>query len=463
MSAITRLGDEFPSLMAEVTEAVWPWATRQRWCPCPTGEEYLRVGISLLQLGEPSKEGRLAWILVVRLDDDGPLVQIPLVAVPRTKDKKDEDGEGSADPSNVVGAVEEFTLLDGVAEPLFWGEWARQATIVSGERDDLVEAAAAPKPMGVEQSNTSVFLSGGEKPLVAKVFRVLHLGSHPEVELPKALTEHGFHGVPQLHAFWDLDVAGGETCTAVVSEGITRATDGFDHFVNLAGAGEDPKEDAALLGETVAQMHQGLEETLGSHSSIPVVNATQRVLCSLPNVRLAAPHVEDPEALDVLVPKIRGLMEELPVSQGKTWKTTRVHGDLHLGQTLFSGDRWVVLDFEGEPLRPLEERVTPDTPMRDVAGMLRSFDYALQKAGSSDAAWLENAREAFLDGYLEGAPITADDLALLTALEMEKAIYEVAYEATFRPDRLPVPLSALDALVDRAEGLIAGEGDAAST
>ncbi|MBN8883899.1 MAG: hypothetical protein J0H73_16515, partial [Salana multivorans] len=144
------------------------------------------------------------------------------------------------------------------------------------------------------------------------------------------------------------------------------------------------------------------------------------------------------------------------------------HGDYHLGQVLRSASgTWAVIDFEGEPLRPLSERVLPDLPLRDVAGMLRSFDYAGGSARVDGAdpeavrTWVAEAQEAFLAGYAEGlrtdpgagagdvADHDADDGGeLLRALLLDKALYEAVYESRNRPDWLSIPLTAIDHLLD---------------
>ena len=133
----------------------------------------------------------------------------------------------------------------------------------------------------------------------------------------------------------------------------------------------------------------------------------------------------------------------------------RIHGDYHLGQVLDVPDRgWVLLDFEGEPLRPISERSDPDLALRDVAGMLRSFDYAAHQAESGDLppaqarawgqAWAARCREDFCLGYADvHGQDPRDHPALLVALELDKALYEVVYEARNRPDWIDVPLRAV--------------------
>jgi 1,4-alpha-glucan branching enzyme len=138
----------------------------------------------------------------------------------------------------------------------------------------------------------------------------------------------------------------------------------------------------------------------------------------------------------------------------------RIHGDYHLGQVLdVPGRGWVLLDFEGEPLRPLAERSRPDLALRDVAGMLRSFDYAAGQArvqGTASAAdtraWAQACCDAFCDGYaaVSGRDPRQDDV-LLRALELDKALYEVVYETRNRPDWLPIPLAAVDRLLQQSD------------
>ncbi|GAA3044240.1 hypothetical protein GCM10020000_24790 [Streptomyces olivoverticillatus] len=139
---------------------------------------------------------------------------------------------------------------------------------------------------------------------------------------------------------------------------------------------------------------------------------------------------------------------------GRTWRAQRIHGDLHLGQVLRTpaDGRWSVIDFEGEPARPLAERRRPQPVARDVAGMLRSFDYAAAVGRAAGSTWAERARAAFCEGYAAVHHDPREDPQLLRAHETDKAVYEVLYEARHRPDWLPVPMSAIRRLAERERG-----------
>jgi 1,4-alpha-glucan branching enzyme len=157
--------------------------------------------------------------------------------------------------------------------------------------------------------------------------------------------------------------------------------------------------------------------------------------------------------LEDYLPRIDALYAE--AAEAPWPSLQRIHGDYHLGQVLHSAERgWILLDFEGEPMRPLAERRRPDQWLRDVAGMLRSFDYAGGSAEQADPGrsardWVEACRTAFLEGYAEQSGTDPRSYGtVLTAFELDKALYEVVYEAANRPTWLSIPLHAIDRLLD---------------
>jgi maltokinase len=171
-------------------------------------------------------------------------------------------------------------------------------------------------------------------------------------------------------------------------------------------------------------------------------------------VFLALP--DDNELLEPIVGRGEEVREQLRMltHAGSPGKAIRTHGDYHLGQTMWAEDDWVILDFEGEPARSLTERRRKRSPLRDVAGMLRSFAYlAIASGGSHD--WEEQARSMFLEGYLETVDATllpsgqAAIDRILSVYELEKAVYELRYELDNRPEWVSIPVAGILRLIDQ--------------
>jgi predicted trehalose synthase len=315
---------------------------------------------------------------------------------------------------------------------------------------------SAPPPARVlagEQSNTSVIIEpDGEPPLIVKVFRTLQAGDNPDVTLQTTLAVAGSGRVAppagHVRAGW-IGHHGQEVIAdlAFGSRFLPGAPDAW-RTATAALAERAPFDtEARELGAATAEVHRVLAGALPVEPATPVLLA--RLADSLAaRVRWAVAAV--PELTGVAAAATDIVHRVRLVMRAPDWQ--RIHGDLHLGQVLRPpAQGWVLLDFEGEPLRPLSERTALDTPLRDVASMLRSFDYAAGRAGSGtgeDAAavraWAASAREAFCDGY---ADVAGEDprghAVLLRALELEKALYEVVYETRNRPDWVDVPLAAV--------------------
>lgn len=335
---------------------------------------------------------------------------------------------------------------------------AAAASRIPGRGDCLeltgqVSAApiAASKRLSGEQSNTSIIYEFEDRaPIILKVFRVLDDGPNPDVELTEALGKAGCPAVPpaagSATGSW---LAQGRPRTGHVLTAQEFLPGGEDAWRVFTEAGFDADEERIReLGAATARVHADLREAL------PVKRAGSDERASLAVTwrgRAVAAMNDAPELKDEAqrIEEVFGRAEaELP------WPDLqRIHGDLHLGQVLdVPGKGWVLLDFEGEPLRPLAERRMEDLALRDVAGMLRSFDYVaghLIAGGADEKAARDlaaRARAAFLDGY---GPI--DHPRLLDALELDKALYEVSYETSQRPDWVGVPLAGIRAILQRID------------
>ncbi|WP_130011918.1 1,4-alpha-glucan branching protein GlgB [Serinicoccus sediminis] len=319
-----------------------------------------------------------------------------------------------------------------------------------GERPALATA----RVLSGEQSNTSVIVEThrGGRPLIIKLFRVLHEGENPDVSVQTAISRSGSgtHLVPDPFGYvegrWSTD-AGREVRghLAFAQEFLTGTEDAWRQARVAADADDDFSERARTLGAATAAVHAALREAFGGR---PADDRRAELVAQMRD--RAEQAFRDAPALaehrDAVLAVYAGLeAAALPELQ-------RVHGDYHLGQVLDAPGRgWVLLDFEGEPLRPLAERTEPDLALRDVAGMLRSFDYAAAAAADDRDGWAAAAREAFLEGYATEAGADprseAGSAAVLAALELDKALYEVSYEARNRPDWLPIPLAAVHRLL----------------
>jgi predicted trehalose synthase len=306
------------------------------------------------------------------------------------------------------------------------------------------------RAIGGEQSNSSVVF--GER-CALKAYRRIEAGESPELEMLRFLDTHGFEHTPRLLGSYRYAGAPLAATLGILQEFLPDARDGWqDALASLS----DPVHFLSRLrrlGEVTARMHALLAsdhgdaafrpEELGERSD----DETRALLEGLPE----PVHGRSEELFEHL----RALRRA-----GAGGKAIRQHGDFHLGQVLWARGDWVVLDFEGEPARPLAERRAKSTPLRDVAGMLRSFAYAAETGRSlgtpGPPGWESDARRAFLDGYeavidqsLLPPPGQARD-ALLAACELEKALYELRYELDNRPDWVHVPLAGIESLLGDA-------------
>ncbi|MEU9219531.1 phosphotransferase [Streptomyces sp. NPDC048376] len=303
-----------------------------------------------------------------------------------------------------------------------------------------VRPGLVPRLMTAEQSNSSVVYGDT---FILKLLRRIVPGVNPDLELPLALAREGCPRVPAPVGWMTADLADRSWVLGVLQPYLQGATDGWELALRELAKGEDFTAEARALGRATAEVHTALARAL---PTVTLGHAQARQLADGMTERLAQAAQAVP-LLRPYAPALRTAFTALAdlAAEGRTWTAQRVHGDLHLGQCLRSpGGEWSLIDFEGEPAKPLAERRLPQPTVRDVAGMLRSFDYAAHSAEARVPGWAESCRSAYCTGYAEGGgrdPRT--DPVLLRAYETDKAVYEVLYEARHRPDWLPVPLAAV--------------------
>ncbi len=424
--------------MAAGLEPLLPaYLGRQRWF---AGEPPSSVDV----LSSDDIAEGVVWLLA---DVDGAMYQ--LVIAFKAADDPPEFLHGH--DAQVLGVVGGRVAFDALLDPD--SSRAILAKVCPDAEGALV------RPMGAEQSNSSMVF---DESLVLKVFRRVHRGPNPDVEITTALAAAGFDHVAEPLGLWrkdDLDLAVATRYLAGGAEGWALAQTSLRDL--YATGCEDPGEcggdfaaEATRLGTVTAAMHLALAEQFGSEpgDAAAWADALESQLS-----RLAEGDVDLGSAKD-FVERVRAVADAGPA--------IRVHGDYHLGQVMRTDTGWFVLDFEGEPARPLEERRRLTSPMKDVGGMLRSFQYVAQVTLAErdvleqgellpfGVAWERRNQGAFLAGYFgtQGVdailPISSDQRDLvLAAFELDKAVYEVLYERAYRPDLVNIPLGAISRLL----------------
>jgi trehalose synthase-fused probable maltokinase len=456
-------------------EALAAWLPQQRWF----ASKRRRIGGVAIEDTVPIAGATFA-IAAVRLDDGaidryalllrpGPAVVDALGDVPVGRALLDLVGGGGCAP----GRQGE---LRGVPTHAF----PRQLPI------DLTV-----RRLDAEQSNTSVVLGDA---LILKYFRRLHPGINPDGEITRFLTERtAYANTPRLAGHLEYQRRRGETLTlGVVQDLVVGARDGWEWMLaqlaelyeRARAAGPQGGESGLLelsepllqrlcgLGRRIGELHMALASDADDPAFAPEPIAESDLSAWVAAVRaqVAAAQAAVGRPLSV---------EELDLTAGlralRGRQKIRHHGDLHLGQTLYraAADDFMIIDFEGEPARPLSERRRKHAALRDLAGMLRSLDYAVMSAGPAGVeAWAQRweaaARQRIVAGYLAAAagagflPATGSDVRDIVAVfELEKAAYEIVYEANHRPEWLSIPtrgFAAAVAALAGAETLAGGAG-----
>src|SRR5262245_41689561 len=434
-----------------LTEILREWLPRQRWYAAK-GRDVQNLTVSsydVLAGGEPALHHA-----IVRVDGDNYQLFLGL--------------QGGEVPHRIEHAVLGWLPVDdGRMVAVYDALHDTELTAILLQRLTRLPDAVVPSNLPslvvqTEQSNTSLIF-GDE--LILKVFRRISPGINPDFELTTALARRGCKRIPRPLAYLDTMVDGEPTTAAILTEYLRTAVDGWelaktsvrDLFaeadLHADEVGGDFASEAYRLGQATAEVHDDLAAALPT----AMFDASDlRTIAAGMQERLSVAMAEVP-ALTRYADAFRETYDALGrrPTKAEPIPAQRIHGDLHLGQVLRTEMGWFLIDFEGEPARPLTERRLPDSPLKDVAGMLRSFDYAgRQLLVLSDTPpspqleyradeWALRNRDAFCDGYAVGLGIDPrDDPVLLRAFDADKIVYEVMYEARHRPTWLPIPLAA---------------------
>jgi len=456
-------------------DALRAWLVEQRWYASKSRGVTAIEPIERLELSE-----ELSLVLVQARFATGTheLYQLLL-------HQRQEAPGGQPPPEAVDGAAAApiarrgtLALYDATAEPQpalellarieACADYRTQTGSFSFRRAGKPSAPLAPQRIRViagEQSNSSIVF---DERLILKLFRKVESGINPELEMLRFLTAREFPNIARLHGWFEYEGSALAATLGVAQEFVPDGRDGWE--LALEEIPGDPERFLARLGslgEVTAQMHDVLASDAGdpafspeepSQEAMSLLTATvdediERIFLRLP----------DAEALEPIAGRGQDVRERLAVRAqlGAGGRQIRIHGDYHLGQTLATPRGWVILDFEGEPARPLPERRAKRSPLRDVASMLRSFAYAasaveLRHGPQAAQDFEQRARERFLERYFAqidptllppGEAATANMLAIF---ELEKAIYELRYELDNRPDWVRIPVAGIARLLQDA-------------
>jgi maltokinase len=448
---------------AGLSEALSAWLPAQRWY-AGKGRPMARIEVERTTSIGPT----LDHVLVRVAYDEGPddRYQVPMTSYAEPDPALEHARIGDVDGRHVYDALHD---PDGTAALL---DLLRTGGSPAGSADAGADGLAATSlrpleelpghPVGVEQSNTSIIYGDA---YILKLFRRLGPGVNPDLEISRALAEAGSPHVAAPLGWIEGTLEGEPTTFAVLQEFLRSGTEGWrmalasvrdlyaEGDLHADEVGGDFAGESERLGAATAEVHETLARVLPSRPATPEEIAVE-------SARMIERLETALAAVEQLQPFANGLRAAFTRLGNRTepLQIQRIHGDYHLGQVLRVDSGWVLLDFEGEPARPLSERTAPASPLRDIAGMLRSYDYAARYLllDRHDAAtlayraeeWAERNRTAFCDGYAaaRGSDPREEDV-VLRAFELDKAVYEVMYEARHRPSWLTIPLAAVERLV----------------
>jgi maltokinase len=449
-------------------EAVSAWLEEQRWYASKSRHV---TGLEVEQAVALADHPPLLLALVQARFATGShdLYQLPLAFL----------SPAQAQTGSPVARTPQWTAVDAVADPELVRELLRhiesETTIDTGdgcvrfakpELSGPLSPDAPARPMGVEQSNSSIVF-GDET--VLKIFRRLEPGINPELEMLRFLTRQEFPHIAPLQGWYEFDGRSFSATLGVAQRFFPDAVGGWE--LALDQIRTDPAAfliELGSLGTVTAEMHN----TLASDANDPAFSPEEPSAEALAlltatideDIERAFVRLPDDERVAAIAGRGQDVRERIATRAqlGVGGRAIRTHGDYHLGQTLHRSDPthpWLIIDFEGEPARPLYERRFKASPLRDVAGMLRSFAYAtsavaIMHSHPAPGQFEERARQTFLEHYfatIDPALLPAGESAiinLLSIFELEKAIYELQYELDNRPDWLPIPVSGIARLLE---------------
>jgi len=336
------------------------------------------------------------------------------------------------------------------------------------------------RALGADQSNTSVVL--GERVLL-KTFRRLQPGLNPDLEMTAFLTEQaGFPAVPPLAGFAELvDARHGTFTVAMAQAFVADAADAYESIAEALTAwllvpGEVSVEYATEVAADLGTLTAGLHAAVADGHGLPEMAPRPATREELREWAVAG-HAELERALEITPGPAGAALRELAPAIAETLtvldaiptapEVVRAHGDYHLGQVLIAPDGYRIIDFEGDPLRSIDDRRAHRSPLRDIASMLRSLDHVGRSAGRRAQAraggslerpgldldgWLRRSRERFLEAYrtglLERHVVPDLDADLLRAFEVESECREFVYAATWLPSWLWAPTEGMRGLFE---------------
>jgi trehalose synthase-fused probable maltokinase len=468
--------------MSAVRAALPEYLMKQRWYPGKDARPARVVLKYLVPCSLPGLEAAFAvWSIST---DDRPDIDVFLpIALFHAADA------GDSSSASIVKVSEDTVVGDALADDgfvrhlvkLIAGDVKAPAAVEAGHTAGSARALTADGSLSVrrssvEQSNTSIRVGDGA---MLKIIRKVGHGINPEIEIGRFLTENTpFESMAALLGWISID----GVAIAVLQAFVGNRGDGWTWILRQLERG--PSAHAAIdawirkLGQRTAQLHVAFATPTDDlafkvEPAVPadwqrwtddVAKMTRRAVAALGqrHADLDATSQRIVGRLDATLLSLTDFLGRLHTAAPAVSKS-RHHGDYHLGQVLVSGDADVtIVDFEGEPLRPLSERRAKHVPLRDVAGMLRSFGYAAATAAanahlSGMDEWLANTSQAYLQSYFSemngGSEATDGDpmsLSLIRFFSIEKALYEVTYELANRPDWVSIPLGSLVMLLEQS-------------